>query len=553
MSIMHTCIQRVFRPIILAVLIQLALAGCSTDYYKEDADQEVYQIIDEKWENEFGAKANYKISDVEPSPDDIAANQLILPSGKLSLSQAIALATAQNRSYQNQKEQLYLAALDLTQRRHDFAPQLFGSLGGDYTKNSSDESLNADGNFGFNQLLADGAQISTAIALDWLRYLTGDPRTSLGSVLTTTISQPLLRGRGRAIVQENLTQAERNTLYQIRSFNRFRKTFVVTVVNEYFGVLQQMDRVKNDQNSFESRLANQLRTEMMAETGRIERFQADQAKQSTLQSQDLYNRSQESYNTQLDQFKVRLALPVDVQIELDPNELDGLEAIGIMKPDFLLEEAVQTALTYRLDLANERDQLEDAARKVEVAADNLGADLDLVGSMHVDSGSGTDFTNLLFNDGTYRLGLELDLPLDRKNERNAYRRALISLLQNERNYQEKIDDVKLEVRQAYRDLRETYSSYTIQLESLNLAYRRVESTKLLLQEGRATTRDYLDAQDDLLTAQNAKTGALIRHFVARLSFFRDVGILQIKPDGLWEQPDDVAFLLESITPDKERM
>ncbi|MBN1765367.1 MAG: TolC family protein [Sedimentisphaerales bacterium] len=550
---MHTCIQRVFRPIILAVLIQLALAGCSTDYYKEDADQEVYQIIDEKWENEFGAKANYKISDVEPSPDDIAANQLILPSGKLSLSQAIALATAQNRSYQNQKEQLYLAALDLTQRRHDFAPQLFGSLGGDYTKNSSDESLNADGNFGFNQLLADGAQISTAIALDWLRYLTGDPRTSLGSVLTTTISQPLLRGRGRAIVQENLTQAERNTLYQIRSFNRFRKTFVVTVVNEYFGVLQQMDRVKNDQNSFESRLANQLRTEMMAETGRIERFQADQAKQSTLQSQDLYNRSQESYNTQLDQFKVRLALPVDVQIELDPNELDGLEAIGIMKPDFLLEEAVQTALTYRLDLANERDQLEDAARKVEVAADNLGADLDLVGSMHVDSGSGTDFTNLLFNDGTYRLGLELDLPLDRKNERNAYRRALISLLQNERNYQEKIDDVKLEVRQAYRDLRETYSSYTIQLESLNLAYRRVESTKLLLQEGRATTRDYLDAQDDLLTAQNAKTGALIRHFVARLSFFRDVGILQIKPDGLWEQPDDVAFLLESITPDKERM
>jgi hypothetical protein len=56
--------------------------------------------------------------------------------------------------------------------------------------------------------------------------------------LSASVTQPLLRGSGRQIVQENLTQAERNALYQIRSFNRYRQTFVVSIVNDYYRVLQ---------------------------------------------------------------------------------------------------------------------------------------------------------------------------------------------------------------------------------------------------------------------------------------------------------------------------
>jgi len=27
----------------------------------------------------------------------------------------------------------------------------------------------------------------------------------------------------------------------------------------------------------------------------------------------------------------------------------------------------------------------------------------------------------------------------------------------------------------------------------------------------------------------------VAHTIAKLSFFRDVGVLQVKPDGMWEQ------------------
>jgi hypothetical protein len=72
----------------------------------------------------------------------------------------------------------------------------------------------------------------------------------------------------------------------------------------------------------------------------------------------------------------------------------------------------------------------------------------------------------------------------------------------------------------------------------------VESTTFLLQAGRVTTRDLLESQDALLEAQNSVTAALVDHAIAKLSFFRDVGILQVKPDGMWEQ-DSADHRLDS--------
>jgi outer membrane protein TolC len=142
---------------------------------------------------------------------------------------------------------------------------------------------------------------------------------------------------------------------------------------------------------------------------------------------------------------------------------------------------------------------------------------------------------LQFHKGTYGLGLEVDLPLDRKAQRNAYRRALITLEQVQRQYDNYMDQVKLDVRQAYRQLREAAELYQVRKNSLELAQRRVESTTLLLDAGRAKTRDLLESQDALLRAQNDITGALVAHVVAKLNFFQDVGILQVRPDGMWEQ------------------
>ena len=523
---------------VLGAAVILGICGaCSPDQYKAKADKEVYEIIDSKWQDDFGNKANYAIDDsnVPAPPDDIRVEKTVPESGVLSLTQAVAIATAHNRNYLRQKEQLYLIALDLTLARHQFARKWFGTIDAGYTRNSADESVSSDSRVGFNQLLADGAQISTSIAIDWARFLTGDPDTSLASVLSASVAQPLLRGRGRKIVQENLTQAERNALYQIRSFSRFRKTFVVSVVSEYYRVLQQETTVVNAESSYHRLLESQKRLELEAEAGLAKPSDFDEAKQRALNAENSWVQAQQQYESRLDDFKVTLTLPTDAEIELDPNELKSLEKLGITPVDYTPGTAIETALHWRLDLANGADRVDDAERKVILAADNLGAELNLVGSAGVNSTDSTKVDRLRFHEGTYTLGLESDLPLDRKAERNAYRESLISLEQAQRNFENDRDNIELEVREALRGLRTEAEGYRIQKLALELAQRRLATQKLLLEIGQTNVRLLLESEGDLLQAQNDVIRALVDHAISKMSFFRDIGVLQVKPDGMWEE------------------
>jgi outer membrane protein TolC len=529
---------------LIALCGLILFCSCSTEKYKSEADEQTYGIIDQVWGDGFGQKANYRISDVQPSPNDLTVDSNVPITGMITLPHAVSIATARNREYQRQKEQLYLAALDLTGVMHDYEMQWFGAADFFYHKNrqtdmagkeSTEERLTQSNQLGFDQLLADGTQIGVAIALDWGRFLTGDPRESLASVLTATVTKPLLRGAGKKIAMERLTQAQRNVLYQIRSFNRYRKTFVVSTVNGYYRVLQRLDAVKNAESNYERRAQSKDRLQMEAEAGRRNRFEVDQAVQDWLRARDNLVSTREQYQQLLDEFKVTLALPVDSNIYLDPNALQQLMAAGVTEVPYSSAEAVDTALLYRLDLVNSADSIDDAVRKVIVAENNLGAELNLVASADVQSTGRTRVGRLPVHLGDYTLGLEADLPLDRLAERNAYRESLILLTQAQRQYDLDRDNVALDVRQAYRQLTETAERYRIQKNSLDLAEKRVESTTMLIEEGRVSTRDLLEAQDALLEAQNNLTAALVDHVIAKLSFYRDIGVLQVKPDGMWQE------------------
>ena len=58
---------------------------------------------------------------------------------------------------------------------------------------------------------------------------------------------------------------------------------------------------------------------------------------------------------------------------------------------------------------------------------------------------------------------------------------------------------------------------------------------MLLIYNQATPRDVVDASEAELRAQNDTTAALIDHTIAKLEFFRDIGVLQVNNDGFWYQ------------------
>ncbi len=526
---------------LLGIAAILGLAGaCGHQHYKADADEEVYNIINSKWQDDFGQKSNYTISDYnDPAlPNNVELAEMVPESGVINLQQAVEIATKFNRGYQTQKESLYLSALDLTDERYKYALKWFGTIDSVYTDNKSggdDVTINTSGGIDKRQLFLDGVLFNIGIAIDWARFLTGDPGTTLGSVLSGDVTVPLLGSGAGKDAQEDLTQAERGVLYRIRSFNRYRKTFVVGIISDYYRVLQQKDSVSIAEASVQRLVESTNQLKMEVEVGQRAPSEADEAMQKLLSAENSLVTTQQRYEQALDEFKIRLSLPTDANIVLDQNELTALEEIGISQSEYTVAEAIEMALARRLDLANTRDAIEDAARKLELAADGLGVQLDLIGSSDVSSANKTGFDKLQFQNGTYSLGLAADLPFDRKTERNDYRKKLITMEQRKRSYDDESDNVKLDVRQAYRDLEETAESYRIQKIGLELAVRRVDEQKLLLEYGRGTMRLLLETEDDLVGAQNDVTSALVNHTIAKMSFFRDIGILQVKPDGMWEQ------------------
>jgi outer membrane protein TolC len=523
----------------MAIVLTM-VTGCSPDFHKADADKEVYKIIDAKWRDNFGQKVNYVISDANtiPTPNDVNVAKAPVFEEPLTLAQAVAIATKYNRDYQFQKETLYLQALALTGERYKYALHWFGTIDYEYTKvgkNPDDQTIKSEVGVENTFITPDGILLNTSLVFDWVRFLTGDPRTTLSGVLSGTLDIPLLGNGGGKVAWENLTQTERNVLYQIRTFSRYRQTFVVDTINAYYGVLQNKDGVTNAKNNWNSSVEYRKQAEMEAKTGRTAPFEVDQARQRELSAYDSYVTTLQFYEQSLDSFKIRLSLPVNISLELDQNELRALQNYGTTAPQYSIDNAIETALSCRLDLANAADAVEDAQRKVKLASEGLGPQLDVTGSANVNSQGNEHIDNFQFHKGTYNWGLSADLPFDRKKQRNDYRIALITLEQQQRAYSQSVDSVVQGVRQAYRQLMATAEQFITQKKSLAIAEERVKNMPLLLKSGRAKTRDLLDAQDSLLLAQNNLTSALVGHTIAKLSFYRDVGILQVKPDGMWTQ------------------
>jgi outer membrane protein TolC len=425
-------------------------------------------------------------------------------------------------------------ALDLRLTRHDFEYQFFGGVSGGYNADRNDEAVGAETSIGFNRLLAGGTRISTELAGAWVDVLSGNLRGGLASILSATVTQPLLRGSDRKVILENLTQAERDTLYQVRFFNRFRKTFVVSVISQYYSILQKNDAMENARNNYITLAWIYERVEKLANAGRVPLLELERIRQERLKASNIYTQAEKEYQQALDEFKIVLGLHTTAGLQLDQDEFEAARTAEMVEPVFTEDKVIEAAMLQRLDLINNVDAIIDAQRKVYVATDGFRADANLVGTTSVTSSRRANRGTVDWMREEYGVGLEINLPLDRVAEQNVYRKALITLNQRQREYELAADTIALEVRQAYRDLTEAAERYKTSVEALELARQRFNNNFLLLQHGRASSRRVLQAQNDLFDAQNEAGLALLDYTVATLNFYRDTGALQVLPDGMWK-------------------
>ncbi len=511
----------------------------------------------------------------EPAPGVASVTDVV----SLSLIDALQVAARNSRSYQDQKERVYLTALRLDLESDAFRNSWTGVLDTLVSTDlSPDPSITGIANtdaLTLSRRFEGGAQFVGMLAVDLVKLLSGGSNSSLGLSADASLSIPLLRGSGRFVVTEPLRQAERDVVYEIYGFERFKRELSVRVASDYLSVLQTADSVDNAAENYRRVGASTRRARRYADAGRLPEIQVDQARQDELRARNNWISAQRRYEDALDRFKSLLGLPTDADIELDRSELNALAndpryafslgqtaydsegdipaadvEIELVPPsntdagplEIPEDRAIAIALGNRLDLRTSIGRIVDAQRGVAIGADNLRPDITLLGSASFGSsrsvGSATSpDAELDPSDGFYSALLGIDPAFERTSERNSYRGALIAFERAVRDMQQAEDDVKFQVRTALRNLLEARETLKIQAASVEVARRRVESTDLFLQAGQAEIRDVLEAQDSLLGAQNALTAALVNYRVSELELQRDLGVLSVDDTGLWQEFD----------------
>ena len=551
------------------------------------------------------------------------------PIGVLTPATAHQLALINSREYQEKKESLYLAALDVTLERYAFAPQWLVSQealyehigrmlpGGDHPDHvvsrpgrpvgrpgragvnvvvpgASGNSTAPNGQtispfigpgplpgagvgVGVGRLLTTGGALLLRFANQTVFEFSGPFKgTHSDSTISLNAMQPLLQGAGKAVTLEPLTQAERNLLYEARSYARFQREFFVNIATGdrllqgarladeqraddqadqprkslgFLPLIEQVQTLRNEQRNLVLLEAYERRFAAFHKAGEVSLIQLDQVRQNVALARSRVLRAQRRYFANLDRFKLQLGVPTNQPLGIDeqvlaPLTLDSEKCeIPNLPPSldplpFDAQQAETIALENRLDLMNARAALVDYWRKVAVSANGLLGILDLkyTGDWHTPdplaSSHPLDFRS---QRSQHQLSLITELPLVRQKERNQYRATLIDYQVARRRLMKLEDTVRLEVRDALRKLYQARQDYEIQRNAVVLACRRVDQTRRMLalpplpgekrEFGTNSARDLLEAQQALVNAQNRLVESLVDYQTANLELLRDLELL----------------------------
>ncbi len=463
-----------------------------------------------------------------------------------SLKDAMVYANRHARRLQDAKEDLYLSALDLTLERHLWTPQFAARISADVTEFSDDSaplerSLSTVSEVSVSQRLPYGGDVTARMIHSLVRDVSDLVSKGESGQVIIDAQLPLLRGAGR-VAYESRYLAERELVYAIRTYERFRRAFLVGIAGDYFNLQQAKAQVTNTYLSYVSNKEDWVKQDFIQRMGRSRDIsELPRAAATFRRSEAGLVSGKERYESALDRFKIRVGMPVGTLLDvLGQDEDEGSRTVEDLLSEIDAATAIDVALEYRLDFISSADRLDDRRRGVVIARNRILPDLDLTGRVAMDSDP-LQLRSTSFREErlTWQGGIELRVD-DRKAEQNAFRSSLLRLRRAKRDHEEFSDDVRADVRAALRSVKQQENLRLIETLNVNENIRRHEAARAQNELGRSTNQDVVDASNDLLSARNNLAAAVADYRLAILAFRLDTGTLRIADDGSLAMGNELA-------------
>lgn len=467
---------------------------------------------------------------------------------RMDLITALRIAQRSSREFITAEEEYLLAAIRLLIVQHRWSPRFFndtsatmGSLGVDA---EFDTALSLINEFRVTQRLPYGgnveARVVTSAAIQ-LSQIAGEQYTQANQIILGG-NVPLLRNAG-LIAQEDIIQGQRDVVYAARDFERFRRQFLVSIARDYFDLIAQQSAIANQRTRLLSIQRESERISARVKAGKQAPYDARNVEQNVLSSQAALVNTQESFKLAKDRFKVRLGIPVEQAIILQPVELE------LADPEVTVAEAARRALLYRLDFQNRLDRIGDSRRSVANARNQLLPDLDVNAAATFRTDPDLVFGRFDYNagDSDYNLGVTFGLPLDREIERLTLRAAIIGLERAIRDLDQFRDNIVLDARRSVREIDRARLALELADQAVQINELRLREIQIKIDEVR--TQELLDAQDELLLTRDDFDRSLRDLRISILEYLLATGQMRVAPTGLLQplQDMEVRFITRPET------
>ncbi|ESA32023.1 outer membrane protein [Leptolyngbya sp. Heron Island J] len=325
-----------------------------------------------------------------------------------------------------------------------------------------------------------------------------------------TVTQPLLRGAGRAV---NTASVEIARLQETNNQLDLRQRLITDItvgVSTYYALIRAQASLQIQQLSFETQQQQRRSIEALVEAGRRAQFElveidANLAATETdvLEAENALEQAKSDLLDLLDlEDSIEITIPEEILTDLVVQEAKVLP----------LEELVEVAYDNRPDYRQAQLDLQIAELDEVVAVDNRRWNLDL----RANASTG-DFSEASTE-------LVLTRLLEDESTETAFQRNQVTQQQLRNDLERLQSDIRLEVADQLRDVESARNRIEATRLARELAEQRLENARERARRGR--TRDIfevLELQNDVVEAQNSEVNAAIDLADAIASLNQSVG------------------------------
>lgn len=384
--------------------------------------------------------------------------------------------------------------------------------------------------------------------------------TSLGF----SVGQELLRGFDIASNRISVVLSRKDRDISVYEFERVVAKTLFDLERSYWGVVAAAHAHALEKKAYDLALDIERRTGIQVEVGVLPRVTLTQARSESAARKVRMINSENAYEASMDSLKNLLVIPLEESVEL----LEIIDSMPTVHESASELEAVVVAFTKRPEMRRAEQEMEKAGAlktfhsrqrlprlTVEGRLEYLGlggsenpdrlvfGGLGSVSPRFTDSSSAYD--SIVDRDfSNWSVTGVLSFPIFGRKAGGAYAKARANYDRSVINYQKRKDSVRLDVRNAIREIASSQKKMEAAELSINLAREVLRNEEEKFKAGLSTTREILEAQRDLISAEANSISAFASYRIALADLERARGTMIESNSFLIENHSDIAPYLE---------